>query len=187
MVAGTTALETRADPVELEERFRALVESHRDRAIRLAWRLVDGDAAAAEDVVQDAFVRAYRSLGGFRGEASLSTWFYRIVVREAQHHRRWRAVRMRWNAVWKGEPVRSESAPSSDPGLRQRIRQALSGLTGSQREAFVLVHLEGFTVRETAALLGKPDGTIKSHLHRALRALRVELADLREREEDRGT
>ena len=65
-----------------------------------------------------------------------------------------------------------------DPGLRRRIAGALGRLTRRQREAFILVHLEGFTVSESAKLLGKPTGTVKSHLHRALGALRTELADL---------
>ena len=68
---------------ELERRFAELVATHRDRALRLAWRLVGGDAAAAEDVTQEAFVRAWRGLPRFRGEAQLSTWLYRIVVHQA--------------------------------------------------------------------------------------------------------
>jgi RNA polymerase sigma-70 factor (ECF subfamily) len=64
--------------------------------------------------------------------------------------------------------------------LRRRIAGALDALTRSQREAFVLVHLEGFTVRECAEVLGKPAGTVKSHLHRALVTLRRELDDLHE-------
>ena len=67
--------------LELEQRFHLFVASHRERARRLAWRLVGGDDAAAEDVVQEAFIKAYRALGQFREEASLATWFYRIVVR----------------------------------------------------------------------------------------------------------
>jgi RNA polymerase sigma-70 factor (ECF subfamily) len=51
------------------------VNDHRDRALRIAWRLLGRDAAAAEDVAQEAFVRAYRGLGSFRGEAELATWF----------------------------------------------------------------------------------------------------------------
>jgi RNA polymerase sigma-70 factor (ECF subfamily) len=67
-----------------------------------------------------------------------------------------------------------------DPLLRRRIADALAQLSRSQREAFVLVHLEGFSVHEAAAVIGKPEGTMKSHLHRALQTLRSELADLTE-------
>ncbi len=178
-MTGAAALELSAAPLDLEERFDDLVASHRDRARRLAWRLIGGDQDAAEDIVQDAFVKAYRALGRFREDSSLETWFYRILVNQAHKHRRWRAVRQRWSAVWDEEQA---VAPldAGDPGLRRRITQALAKLTRRQREAFVLVHFEGFTVRETGNLLGAPEGTVKSHLQRALKALRIELADLQD-------
>ena len=81
--------------------------------------------------------------------------------------------------VWDEERAVS-SVDAGDPALRRRISQALAKLTRRQREAFVLVHFEGFTVRETGSLLGAPEGTVKSHLHRALKALRIELADLQD-------
>jgi len=176
-VTRAAALELSAAPVDLEERFGAFAVSHRDKARRLAWRLIGGDEAAAEDVVQDAFVRAYRALSGFREDSSLETWFYRILVNQAHKHRRWRAVRERWRGVWDEQNAVSPVDPG-DPALRRRISRALDQLTRRQREAFVLVHFEGFTVRETADLLATPEGTLKSHLHRALKALRIELEDL---------
>jgi len=174
---GVVALEPVAAISELERRFAALVGTHRERARRLAWRLVGGDDAAAEDVTQDAFVKAYQGLGRFRDESSLETWFYRILVRQAANHRRWRGVRERW---WGGDvdAPDPQPRPPGDPGLRRRIAAALDQLSGLQRESFVLVHMEGFTVRESAEILGRPMGTVKSHLHRALRSLRSELADL---------
>jgi len=160
----------------LEERFDALVVSHRERAVRVAWRLVGGDEAAAEDVTQEAFTRAYQRLGSFRDEAKLSTWFYRILVRQAHSYRRWRALRELWTPVAEAEGA--DHPISGDPLLRRRIGDALEKLTRKQREAFVLVHMDGFTSREAAAILGVADGTLKSHLHRALGKLRAELADL---------
>jgi RNA polymerase sigma-70 factor (ECF subfamily) len=161
----------------LEEQFEALVASHRDRAVGLAWRLVGGDAAAAEDVAQEAFLKAHRALGHFRGEAKLSTWFYRILVRQAATYRRWRAVREVWGAE-PPEPADPGAEVRGDPGLRRRIAQAVDGLTRRQREAFVLVHLEGLSLREAAEVMGSRVGTVKSHLHRALAQLRRELADI---------
>jgi len=159
--------------------FDAFVGTYRDRAVRLAFRLLRGDAAAAEDVTQNALLRAHRALANFRQEASLDTWFYRILVREVYRHRRWQAVRRMWSAeiTEAREPV--DERPSGDPGLRRRIAKALEQLTAAQREAFVLVHLEGFSISETAAILGKATGTVKSHLHRALESMRSDLADLR--------
>jgi len=175
--AGALALNPDAALADREARFCGFVASHRERALRLAWRLVGGDGAAAEDVAQDAFLRAYRALPRFREEASLSTWFYRILVRQAQSYRRWRAVREVWTPVAEADAAAPRVA--GDPLLRGRIRQALEQLTRKQREAFVLVHLEEFSVREAAQILGVADGTLKSHLHRALTKLREQLADLR--------
>jgi RNA polymerase sigma-70 factor (ECF subfamily) len=169
---------------DLEQRFEAFVATHRERAVRLAWRLVGGDAAAAQDVAQDAFVSAWRALPRFRGESSLDTWFYRILVRKAHSHHRWRGVRERFAAAAREAPEPGP-IPHGDPALRRRIALALDGLSRRQREAFVLVHLEGFSVRETAALLASREGTVKSHLHRALRHLRRELADLHESGDER--
>lgn len=178
MLVGVGIAEMGALPAEREACFSAFVTLQRDRARRLAWRLVGGDEAAAEDVTQEAFVRAYQALDRFRGEASLETWFYRILVRQAHNYRRWRAVRALWHSESAAEPADPTSAVQGDPGLRRRIAQALDQLSRRQREAFVLVHLEGFTVQECADFLGKPSGTVKSHLHRALVRLRAELADL---------
>src|SRR5688572_9550282 len=78
--------------------FSAFVRTRRDRTVRLAYRLL-GDQASAEDVAQNAFLKAYRALASFRGESSLDTWFYRIVVHEAHRHRRWTAVRRLWSTT----------------------------------------------------------------------------------------
>jgi RNA polymerase sigma-70 factor (ECF subfamily) len=160
--------------------FAAFVEARRERAVRVAYRMLAGDAAAAEDVAQNALLRAYGALRRFRGDASLDTWFYRILVREVQRHRRWQAVRRLWSTDAEVEHVPDSAAPAGDPGLRRRIARALAALSPGQRDAFVLVHLEGCTVAEAAQALGKATGTIKSHLHRALEALRRELADLKD-------
>jgi RNA polymerase sigma-70 factor (ECF subfamily) len=158
--------------------FAAFVVSHRDRAVGLAWRLVGGDAAAAEDVAQEAFLKAHRGLSKFREDAKLSTWFYRILVNEAQRHLRWRWVRQRVAGEMPEDPLDPRPEPTGDPVLRDRIARAVAALPRGQREAFVLVHLEGFTIKEAAAITNRAMGTIKSHLHRATGKLRVALADL---------
>ena len=164
---------------DLEQRFDAFVNGHRDRALRIAWRLLGGDAAAAEDVAQEAFVRAYRGLGGFRGEAELATWFHRILVNEVRRHQRWRMLRRARQVDDEPDTVPDpSSAARPDPGLRRRIGAAIAALPHGQREAFVLVHLEGLTLAEAASATGRAVGTMKSHLHRALASLRDRLADL---------
>ena len=166
------------DERALNERFRALVDENQDAAIRTAQRLLGGDSAA-EDVAQEAFLRAYRGLPRFRGEASLRTWFFRILIREVQRHRRWQSIRRVWATDSLAErEVAAEKVGTGDPALRNRISVALEALPRRQREVFVLVHLEQFTVKEAGESLGVSLGTAKVHLHRALKALRKELADL---------
>jgi RNA polymerase sigma-70 factor (ECF subfamily) len=169
---------TDAGESQRERAFAAFVAAHRDRAVGMAWRLLGGDGAAAEDVAQEAFARAHRALGSFRGDASLPTWFFRILVNEAQRHRRWRWVRERFGGPMPEDPHDPRPAPPGDPALRERVAHALDRLPRGQREAFVLVHLEGLTLREAAETTGRATGTLKSHLHRALRSLREQLADL---------
>ncbi len=182
-VATVEAVATRND---LDERFVRFVAERRERARRLAWRLVGGNDAAADDVTQEAFLKAYRGLGKFRDESALDTWFYRILVRQTQHYLRWRALRELWsppvdNSDSRGDGDGGADAATTterDPVLKSRIATALGRLSAAQRQAFVLVHLEELTVREAAAIMDKAEGTVKSHLHRALHALRKDLADL---------
>ena len=158
----------------------ALLAAHGERAVRIASRFVRGDRAAAEDIAQEAFAKAWRSLAGFRGEAELATWLYRVVVNEGLSHLRRQRVSDRLLALF--GPERPAGAPRSDPSLRARIEEALSALSPHERAVFVLVHLEGFTVDEAAAIRGRAVGTIKSQLHRALTKLRRELASCWEEE-----
>jgi RNA polymerase sigma-70 factor (ECF subfamily) len=170
-----------------EERFAELVERQRERAVRVAWRLTGEDRATAEEVAQDAFLRAYSGLGRFREQAELDTWFYRILVRQAANRRRWRGLRQRWGDLWgsgdEGDAVEATTRgvePQGDPALRARIAEAMDTLSPGQRTIFTLVHLEGFTVAEAATIASIAPGTAKSHLHRALRSLREALGPLRE-------
>jgi len=171
-----------------DQRFARLVEQHREQAVRVAWRLTGEDRSTAEEVAQDAFLRAYSGLSRFRDESEMSTWFFRILVRQAANRRRWRGLRQRWGDLWgasNDEGSQVEQAPdvvvaAADPVLRDRIAGAMERLSPGQRAIFTLVHLEGFTVREAAAIAAIAPGTAKSHLHRALKTLRSELRPQRE-------
>lgn len=182
MASATLAVpHARTGEQERLERFHAFVSEHQDAAVRMAWRLLGTDHAAAEDIAQEAFLRAYTGLGRFREEASLRTWFYRILVREVQRHRRWQSVRRVWNTTSLSEmELPDPTQRTTDLPLRDRLIGALDKLTRRQREALVLVHLEQFTVNETAELLGTSPGTVKTHVHRAMKALRSDLADLQD-------
>ena len=181
------AIETVTSSEDRERLFADLVANERDRAVALAYHLVGGDRELARDVAQEAFVRAYRALPGFRGEAQLSTWFLRIVINQAASARRREKLRRLLGLGPRdgGDPEATHPDPAAGPDaaahgqvVKRRIALALDGLSAGQRRAFALIHLEGLTVERAAVVLGRAPGTVKSHLHRALATLRRELADL---------
>jgi RNA polymerase sigma-70 factor (ECF subfamily) len=173
--------EAEADAVERAragdaEAFRVLVDAYRDRAFGLALRIVRSREEAAE-VAQDAFVRAWRALPGFRADARFSTWLYRIVMRRAfdaaavLRRRRGREV-----ALDDGGGVEPGAAPGPDPSAEargRRLEALIARLPESQRVVVTLFYYEDQTIAEVAATLGVPEGTVKTHLHRARAALRT--------------
>jgi RNA polymerase sigma-70 factor (ECF subfamily) len=164
--------------------FEELVAREKERVFRVALSVLGpGCEAEAEDVTQEVFVRAYRSLPSFRGESRLSTWIYRLAFNLAVDHRR-RLGRRRED----GDPDRAEalpdSAPAGDPYRAARqdersraVRRALARVSEERRAVLHLHYWMGHTVAEIGELLGLPAGTVKSHLHRAREALREELED----------
>jgi len=186
------------------EGLRVLYERHRGRIYQLGCRYL-GDAAEAEDLVQQVFIKAYENAAKFRGEAQVSTWLYRIAVNAALERRRRRRtvgiedvhplgaealattanLEAEVRSGWPRRPAMAGRDFDADPGLvaerrsiQFRVNEALEELSPTQRLAFVLRHWEGMSIREIAEVLGAAEGTVKSHLFRAVRTLRVELADL---------
>jgi RNA polymerase sigma-70 factor (ECF subfamily) len=170
-----------------ERAFAQLVEAHSDRVIALAWRLV-GHRQEAEEVAQEAFLRLYQSLATFRGESSIATWLYRTVSRLAiDHLRRERLKRklffFRGNeALEQPDPLETTPDASSPSPLDRllakelagRMQQVLNQLPPQQKAVFVLRHLEERSLREIAEILGLEEGTVKTHLHRAVGRFRKE-------------
>lgn len=181
-IALTARISSAAEDAARSHRpsFDAFVEEHWEKAVRMAWRLTGENREVAEDVAQEAFMRAHGALGGFRSEARLSTWFYRILVRQAANHRRWRGVRRYWSAALPYSIHTPAPQALPDPPLQRSIAEAMDHLTGQQRFAFTLTYLEGLTLTEAAEAMGCATGTLKSHLHRALKTLRRELALVKE-------
>lgn len=147
-----------------------------------------GAGADAEDVVQDAFVKAYRSLGRFRHDAPFRPWLLRIVANETRNLHRSagrRAARERraWDAT---EPVLLAADDPAETALshdrRAELVRGLSGLSAAHRQVVTCRFLLDLDEAETAAVLGWPRGTVKSRLHRALARLRDELAATEEEE-----
>jgi len=155
--------------------FRRLVERHGDRAYGLAFRML-GSAQEAEEVAQDAFVRAWRALPAFRGESTFTTWLYRIVVRRALDRsatlksRRARETSLEEVKGHDWEALQPEPAGSAE--LSRRLERLLETLSDVQRAVVILYYYEDRSVDEVAGALGIPEGTVKTHLHRARALLR---------------
>lgn len=152
-----------------------MIAEQRERAIKTAWQLTREDRSTAEEIVHEALLKATPRLDSIRDPDRIEAWFFRILTRTALNHHRWRKTRDRIIGLLRVQPQRREA--EGDPILRNAIEDAMHALTDAQRTAFVLVHLQGFTVAEAAEICGRSEGTIKSHLHRALTALRGRLKE----------
>jgi RNA polymerase sigma-70 factor, ECF subfamily len=168
------------------EAFRALVERHSRSAFRLAYRMT-GNEQDAEDVVQDAFLRAYRQLGRFESRANFGTWLYRIVANCSVDLMRARQARPDMSRRESLEDA-LELPAHDDPGpdrlaqsaeVQERVRAALGALSPLERAAFTLRHHEGRSIDEISRTLGLGTSAAKHSVFRAVKKLRAALAPLR--------
>ena len=154
--------------------FGQLVRRHQDRLWAVALRTL-GDREEAADALQDALISAYRSADRFRGESAVTTWLHRIVVNACLDRIRRRAARPTVPLV-ETTPV---PVPAVDSDTVLDVRAALQRLPADQRAALVLVEVQGYSVAEAAAILGIPDGTVKSRCARGRARLAALLGYLR--------
>jgi RNA polymerase sigma-70 factor, ECF subfamily len=154
--------------------FNELVRRHRDRLWAVALRTL-GDREDAADAVQDALLSAYRSAARFRGESAVTTWLHRIVVNACLDRVRRRQVRP---TVPLADTEPAAAAPV-DSDTAVDVRAALASLPAEQRVALVLVDVQGYPVAEAAAILGVPEGTVKSRCARGRARLAALLGYLR--------
>jgi len=155
--------------------FAELVRRYRDRHVRFVARML-GDADEAEDVLQSAFVRAFRHIGRCDEPARFGSWLHRIVVNECRTfasrrgHRESRLVR---------EPLVLEQLEAKggepDHGLVAAVEHALATLPLDQREAFVMKHVEDMEYEEMAELTGAGVSALKMRVKRAIERLRGQL------------
>lgn len=173
--------------------FDALVRQYDQAVLRLALHLT-GSEQDAEDIHQEAFLKAYRYLGNFRFECSFYTWIYRIVTNLCLDLLRRRKSRREDQAVMldsSGEEIDlltnvSDQRASANPDrelnrkfLGERIREALDKLTPRERMVFELKHYQGLKLRTIGEMLNTTEETAKNTLFRATRKLRANLAELR--------
>ncbi|HSL83889.1 MAG TPA: RNA polymerase sigma factor [Thermoanaerobaculia bacterium] len=167
--------------------FEILVRRYNRRLFRAAWSILL-DEEEAEDVIQDAYVRAFRNLHRFEGRAALSTWLTRIAVHEASARRRKRRRQVSLEAI---EPAARERvvaaaveppASAEDRAHRRELRavllRAIAALPGEYRQVFVLREVERLSHREIARALGVSVAASKVRHFRAKRRLRRELERL---------
>lgn len=144
------------------------------RVYALAVRIVG--PIDAEEVAQEAFIRIFRGLTKFRGDAALATWIYRLAVNAALSHRSRRAAAAQPEAGDEVDLQASAEAPHGDAVLRARIERALARLPVGYRTVIVLHDIEGLEHEEVAQILRCHVGTSKSQLHKARARLREMLA-----------
>jgi RNA polymerase sigma-70 factor (ECF subfamily) len=168
--------------------YGVLVRRYQDRLYNTVYRMV-GNAEDAQDVVQEAFLNAYQSLEGFKGDSLFFTWLYRIAVNTAISFKRKQRIALSLDAGKNGEHGIELADPSGinrpGYGLEQaeqehRIQLALNRLSAEHRAVLIMKDMEGQKYEAMAVILQVPIGTIRSRLHRA----RLELRDLLEKDED---
>jgi len=151
------------------EAFEGLLDQYQNKVYRLAFSLTR-DRARAEELAQDAFVKVWRALPRFDGRASLSTWLYAIARNTCLSALRYDARRRMRPLDERHEPA----ARTFEGGARtdfSGVWTLVDRLPEAQRRVITLFYVEDRSLREVGRLLGMPEGTVKSHLHRARRAL----------------
>ena len=170
---GTDAEDARRAATGDREAFERLYRRHVARIHSLARRMLG--AEEADEVTQDAFVRAWTKLGGFRGEAAFGTWLYRLALNVILGRRaELGKARRRFAADTELADLPRPGEPR--PELRVDFARAMARLPDGAREVLVLHDVEGYKHEEIAVMLGINPGTSKSQLHRARMLLRAHLA-----------
>lgn len=168
------------------EAFEELVRRHADRLYAVVVRLVP-DRHEAEEVTQEAFVRAWRAISGFKGDARFFTWLYRIGVNEAQRRAQRRArarvASLDEQAVDPPDPGPAPDRQAEHSDLRAALERAVRELDPDYRAPLILRDVEGLSTAEAAAIMGLGEAAFKSRLHRARLSVRNAVKDYLAEEE----
>jgi len=172
-----------------------LVHRYQQKAYAIAYHFTGGNVQDAEDLTQEAFLRAFQNLENFRGDSSFYTWFYRILLNVCldgrRRRNRWQKIFLPWQRDSTDKALSPEERP--DPEAHERslktitekelsrdIRESMRSLPEKQRLAFQLKALHGMSIQEVARVMGTAEGTVKSHLFRATQFLREKFKDWEE-------
>lgn len=157
--------------------FEALYRRHAGRVHGVVARLVGFDRARAEDIVQDAFVRAWQALPGYRFESAFGTWLHRLAVNTALMELRARRSRPQTDGDEALDGIGLPDSAGHGAALAMDLERAVASLPPRARAVLVLFDVEGWKHEEIAEALGMAVGSSKAQLHRARGLLRTRLGD----------
>jgi len=166
--------------------FEELVRKYQKKMFNMSYRML-GDYNDAAEVVQDAFVSAYKGLKGFKGKSQFSTWLYTIVINLSKNRLKQTKTRSHHEAVSIDDPVDTDNGqiktePASNDlsvlerlekrEIEQKVQGCIQSLESGFREVIVLRDIQGFSYEEIGAMLKIAEGTVKSRLYRAREAVK---------------
>ena len=160
--------------------FRYLVDRYKDRVASIVIGML-GNEPHAEDLGQEVFIRAFKSLKNFRFQSEFGTYLVKIAINVCRDEIRNRKKHATISIDERNLKMRGRTTDQTDYEIREAVGQALLALDSDQRLVAILRLMEGYSTRETARILGIPEGTVLSRLSRAQKKLQVILKHLNER------
>jgi len=161
--------------------FRELVLEHSHAMYRLAWRLTCDDSAA-DDIVQEAFIKAWRNIGNFKMQSSFRSWLHRITVNAAMDYlrkqsrlSRFETGELEWETIEHGSTT---PRPDVQIDIKAQTQAAMMNLSETERAALMLRHFEGHSIKEIANILDLTTSACKQAVFRAVKKMRIELNPL---------
>lgn len=165
------------------EAFHQLVVLHDEKIMTLAFQLTQ-NKTDAEDLYQEVFIKAYKSISKFRFQSAFYTWLYRITVNTFYYLKRSQNKMPIQEALEDGSDhlLNISEEPNDFPERNEiiiAVKKAAENLPQKQRTAFLLKHMQNLKIREISGIMGIGEGTVKKYLFRAMEKLRIELKDYR--------
>ncbi len=165
------------------EAFHQLVVLHDEKIMTLAFQLTQ-NKTDAEDLYQEVFIKAYKSISKFRFQSAFYTWLYRITVNTFYNLKRSQNKMPNQEAFEDGTDhlLNISEEPNDFPERNEiiiAVKEAAEKLPQKQRTAFLLKHMQNLKIREISGIMGIGEGTVKKYLFRAIEKLRIELKDYR--------
>jgi len=163
--------------------FHQLVALHDEKIMTLAFQLTQ-NTTDAEDLYQEVFIKAYKSISKFRFQSAFYTWLYRITVNTFYNLKRSQNKISIQEAIEDGADhlLNISEEPNDSPKRNEiiiAVKEAAEKLPQKQRTAFLLKHMQNLKIREISGIMGIGEGTVKKYLFRAMEKLRIELKDYR--------